>query len=222
MAVKCGIKNYKQLVKELEGLKSAPQKVIDRTLSDVRDRGPGWIAQGITERYGIKKQDITSGKVGTLKIKNSGHNTLQLVYSGRRLTPARFSMSPKSPKPNRGGYTLKASVLKGDRKTIGKIRKLTKKQWANIGRNFRHQGTQNSPQSPWMLQPTGNKKADGINYIPFQRTAQPGEFRTVMRTVSLPQMVTQGKDGPLRPEVEARFTEGLAKRLEHHSKLLEK
>ena len=218
MAVRDGIKGYKDLVKQLEGLKSAPQKAIESTLSDVRKRGPGWIASGITDRYGIKKTDITSGKVGTLKIQSKGSRALRLKYSGRRLTPARFSMSPKEPKANRGSYTLKATILKGNRETIGKIRKLTKKQLANVGRNFQHQGTQNSPQSPWMLQHTGNKKEGGINYIPFQRTTQPGKFKDVMRTVSLPQMVTEGKDGPLRPEVEARFTEGLAKRMEHNMK----
>ena len=100
--------------------------------------------------------------------------------------------------------------------------KLTKKQRAALGKNFTRSGTQNSPKSPWMLQHTGNTKAEGIDYIPFQRRKQPGKFDEVMRTVSLPQMVTQGKNGPLRPEVEARFTEALAKRLEHHSKLLEK
>lgn len=218
MAVKGGIKGYKDLVKQLEGLKSAPQKVIESTLSDVKARGPGWIASGITDRYGIKKTDITGGKVGKLKIQYKGSMALRLKYSGRRLTPARFSMSPKSPKPNRGSYTLKATILKGNRKTIGKVKKLTKKQLTNIGRNFQHQGTRNSPQSPWMLQTTGNKKEGGIDYIPFQRRKQPGEFKDVMRTVSLPQMVTQGKDGDLQPEVEARFMEGLEKRMDHYAK----
>lgn len=216
MAVKGYIKGYKKLVKELEGLKSAPQKAMESTLSDVRQRGPGWIASGITDRYGIKKTDITSGQVGKLKIKNGGHNALILAYSGRVLTPARFKMTPK--KPGEKGYTLKAEILKGDKETLGKVKKLTKKQRAVLGKNFRREGTQNSPQSPWMLQHTGNKKEGGINYIPFQRTTQLGKLNDVMRTVSLPQMVTQGKDGPLHPEVEARFTENLGKRLDHHMK----
>ena len=218
MPVRCEIKGYKKLIKELEGLKSAPQKAVEKTLSDIKSRGPGWIATGITDRYGIKKTDITGGKVGTLKITGTGRNDLKLVYSGRRLTPARFSMSPKSPKPNRGSYTLKATILKGNRKTIGQVKKLTKKQLANIGQNFQHQSTRNSPQSPWMLQHTGNTKEGGIDYIPFQRRKQPGEFKDVMRTVSLPQMVTEGENGPLRPEVKARFTDGVAKRMDHHLK----
>ena len=222
MAVKGGIKGYKKLTKELEALKSAPQKVIDRTLSDVRTRGPGWIATGITDRDGIKKSEITGGKVGTLKMENKGNNTVHLIYSGRRLTPARFSMSPKNPKPNRGAYTLKATILKGRRATLGKVKNLTKQQRLDLAKNFTRTGTQNSPQSPWMLQHTGNTKEGGIDYIPFQRRKQPGEFKDVMRTVSLPQMVTKGKDGPMRPEVEKRFSEALAKRIEHHTKLLKK
>lgn len=220
MAVRCEIKGYKDLVKQLEGLKSAPQKVIDRTMSDITSRGPGWIASGITDRYGIKKAEVTSGKVGKLKIKKLRSSGLRLVYSGRRLTPAHFGMTPKAPGPN--AYTLKASVIKGNKETLGKVKKLTKKQRAALGKNFTRSGTRNSPKSPWMLQHTGNAKTTGLSYIPFQRRKQPGKLNEVMRTVSLPQMVTQGKDGSFHPEVEACFTEALAKRLEHHSKLLEK
>lgn len=228
LAKKCGIRGFDDIVAELRQIEKDAQTVCERTVSDVVNRGPGWIAQGVAERYGIKQSDIIGQKVGQVHAKSTaigigGYHkfSAQLVYTGRRLTPAHFGMKPIRPPSVRSAYTLKATIYKGNRETIGKVKKLTRKQQANIGRNFTHQGTQNSPQSPWMLQPTGNQKA-GVDYLPFQRRGQTNPFEYVMRTVSLPQMVTQGENGPMHPEVAERFTEGLEKRLEHHMKLLEK
>lgn len=220
--VKCQIKNLKKIKKDLDRMKKAPQMVIGRTMSDIKSRGPSWIAQGVVERYGIKKQDIMSGKVGSVSFKGDSLKNLQIVYEGGQLTPAHFGMRPISPPKPGSPYTLKATIYKGNRQTISKIKKLTKKQRENIGRNFTHQSTQNSPQSPSMLQHTGNKKENGIDYIPFQRVSQPGKRVKKFTTVSLPQMVTQGENGPMHPEVAKRFNDGLEKRLNHHMKLLEK
>lgn len=220
--VKVEVKNLKQIKRDLERMKKAPQIVLDRTFSDVKQRGPSWIAKGVTERYGIKKKEILDGSVGQLIFQGDGIHNLQLEYSGRMLTPVHFNMRPISPPSPGNPYTIKATIYKGNRQTIGKIKKLTKKQRANIGRNFTHQSTRNSPQSPNMLQHTGNAKAGGVDYIPFQRGTQPGKRDKKFTTVSLPQMVTEGKNGPMHPEVANRFCEGLEKRVNHHMKLLEK
>lgn len=222
LAEKSGIYNYTKVVKELDkALKDAPRTYMERALSDVKSRGPGWIAEGVTKRYNIKRKEITSGKVGKLNVTGKGIKSVQFEYRGRGLTPVHFGMSPKSPKEG-GSYTLKASILKGERITIGKVKKLTKKQRAALGKNFRREGTRNSPKSPFMLQHTGNQKENGVNYIPFQRTRQPGNLEKKFVAVSLPQMVTEGKNGPMHPEVAKNFDEKLEKRLSHHMKLLEK
>lgn len=124
--VKVEVKNLKQIKRDLERMKKAPQIVLDRTFSDVKQRGPSWIAKGVTERYGIKKKEILDGSVGQLKFQGDGIHNLQLEYSGRMLTPVHFNMRPISPPSPGNPYTIKATIYKGNRQTIGKIKKLTK------------------------------------------------------------------------------------------------
>ena len=207
--VRMAIKNYKTVMKKLEDKKKAPQNVMKAMYSDAKKRVPGWVATEVTKTYGIKKTDITQKKVGDIKAVGSGIKDLKFVYSGRLLTPTHFSMSPKAPKSG-GGYTLKASILKGQKKTLGNVKKLTKKQRASLQRGMR-----NSPQSPWMLQHTGAESADGVQYIPFQRREQPGKMKHVMKTISLPQMVSSERT---KDNIQQAINEGLSKRLDHHMK----
>lgn len=218
MANRNGIVNYKELKTDLKKLtQTAPKTVIEKTLNDVKIRGPVWIAAGVSDHYNVKKAEITGGKIGKVKIKGGSIETLMLQYTGRRLTPTHFGMSPQAPKDGAGSYTSKATIIKGQKKTLGKVKKLTKKQRANIGRNFTKQGQRNSPQSPWMLHSTGAKSADKVQYIPFQRREQPGKLDHVFKSVSLPQMIRKGKDGPLQPTVDARLNEGIEKRFNHYA-----
>lgn len=224
MSVKIEIKDYKKLKKQIEQIKNAPAKGLAAAESDIRDRAPKWIAAGVADRYAISdgtgsgkrvsKNEVLSGNLGKLEIKGGLRNrTMVLKYSGEPLTPVHFGMNPIS-RPHPGTpYTLKWKVLRAGKGTKAKIKQLSKKQRKNIGRNFTHQSTQNSPKSPWMLQPTGAKSADKVQYIPFQRRGQSDPFRHVARGPALPQMVTQGKDGPLRPEVAKHFNENLEKRI---------
>lgn len=223
--VKTGIRNYKQTVRELQALKGKSEKVIQRVMSDMRTRAPGWIASEVVKEYGIKKAEITPAKAGkaakaagSIKVKGETVETMQIVYRGRLLTPIHFHMTPTTP-PAGKGYTLKAEILKGNKAVLGKKKKLTKKQRTNIGRNFHRKGTQNSPQSPWMLQHTGAKSKDKVQYIPFQRREQTGKMMYAFRTVSLPQMVSSERT---REGIDKALEEGLEKRMAQHMKLLEK
>lgn len=217
MSVTCQIKNYKALRKRIEDMKKAPRKVINSTFKDIKSRGPGWIAAGVSEKYNVKARTVTSRKLGTVKFTGNKIDRLQLEYEGRLLTPTHFGMTPKAPK--KGGYTVTAEVVKGKRKELGgSVKKLTKKQRRALAKNFTKSGTQNSPQSPVMLMHTGNTKEGGTNYIPFQRVSANPKDIVVIKRISLPQMVTEGKDGPLHPEVERSFNENLEKRFNHHMK----
>lgn len=227
MAVKFYMKGYKNLKKELNNLKKAPQTVLNRTEADIRSRGPNWIAQGVVERYNLGgsknkgKAEIQSGKIGKLKIKGKLGKDMQLEYEGRYLTPVHFGMNPTDQPVPGTPYTMKWKVLRDGgtpmKSKIKSPKKLTKKQKQNIGRNFTRQSTRTSERSPWMLQHTRNAKTDGVNYIPFQRTSSTGrKMGHVAREVSLPQMVTQGKNGPMHPEVEKIFNANLEKRFDHY------
>lgn len=217
MSVRCQIRDLNILQKKLDEIQKAPKKVIERTISDIRKRVPSWISQEVSAVYGVKKAEINSGKIGTVKVQGGTVQTMKIVYKGRTLTPTHFGMTPKSPGKN--AYTLKASIFKGEKSTLGKVKKLTKKQRAALGKNFTRSGTQKSDHSPIMLMHTGNKKSGGTNYIPFQRKSHRRNDVEAIKTLSLPQMVSSERT---KPQIQKAINEGLEKRLQHHMKLLEK
>lgn len=216
----CTIKNYEALKKQIQKMQKAPKKVIDSTLKEVKSktRGQSWIAQGVAQRYNIKAKEITGQKIGKVAVKGDTLKTLHIEYGGRLLTPTHFGMTPK--KPGKGTYTLKYKVRNSGDEFKQPVKKMTKKQRAALGKNFTRSGTHNSPQSPWMLQ---SASAGSGTFIPFQRRTQPGKMAFVQRAISLPQMITEGKNGPMHPEVAQSFNENLEKRFNHYvSKYLEK
>ena len=213
MSVFCEIKEYNLLQKKLDSMKKAPEKVIKRTMSDIRTRVPGWVATEVTKVYGIKKKEITNHDVGKVKVEGSKPTKAKIRYTGRVLTPTHFGMSPTEPKPNRGAYTLKASVIKGQRTTLGKVKNLTKKQRKAMIYNLTRSGTRTSTRSPIMLMRTGG------TYIPFQRKSTRRSDVHAIKTISLPQMVSSERT---KPGIQEAINTGLQKRLDQHMKLLEK
>ena len=136
---------------------------------------------------------------------------LRFTYKGRRLTPTHFKMSPQA--PTGGAYTLKATIIKGQRSKLGKVKKLTKKQRKALGRNFKGMNPRTSDHSPIMLMHTGNAHAGGTDYIPFQRKSTSRTDVHPIKTVSLPQMITNEK---VASNIYNVIDEKLGKRLEHH------
>ena len=201
-----------QAVADLRELADKSELAMRRTMGDIRKRGSTWIAKGVTKDY-----NLTTAKVKELsKLKVTGDNLNEVTfnYSGRLLTPSHFKMSPTAPKP--GAYTIKATIKRGNRATIGRVKKLTKKQRKNIGRNFQRKGTRNSPTSPPMLVGTGSKREGGTSHIPFQRTTQPGHYDKVIRTLSVPQMIQDGQ-GNTKPAVRESLSENIEKRFNHYT-----
>ena len=209
--VRCQIKGYKNLMKRLNGTKKAPQKVMRALMSDARKRVPGWVSTEVTKVYGVKKADVPN-KIGSLKVVGDNIKDLKFIYSGRKLTPAHFNMSPQAPNPG-GGYTLKATILRGKRSTLGKVKKLTKKQRASMAKNFTRSGSQKSSKSPIMLMHTGNTQAGGVNYIPFQRVSKDRKDVIAIKPTSLKQMIENKKTAE---GISKAINEGLGKRLDHY------
>lgn len=210
MSKKSGIRNYKELTTELEKIKEAPKKVLDKTLTDVKKRGPSWVAAEVSKVYGIKKAEVNKG-AGHVKVEGQSWDTLRLIYSGRTLTPTHFSMSPKIPKADGGSYTLKASIVKDKRATLGKV-KANKKQKNRAG-NFRGENPRKSDHSPIMLMRTGNTREGGTDYIPFQRKSTDRKDIEAIKTVSVPQMVSGARTSA---GIRKALDEGIDKRLEHY------
>ena len=203
------IKNYQGLKKKLDDQKKAPQKVMKALSSDARKRVPGWVAAEVTQTYGVKKSEITGKKIGGVKVQGSDVRNMKVIYTGRPLTHTHFSMSPKVPKQG-GGYTLKATVIKGQRTTLGKVKKLTKKQRAALTKNFTGSGTKTSDHSPIMLM-----RANGGQYLPFQRKSPNRKDIEAIKTVSLPQMISSERTAE---GIQKVINENLEKRLDHHMK----
>lgn len=208
MSVSSGIKNYKALTKQLEDMKKAPKAVLKATTSDVRKRVPGWVNTEVAKVYGVKKSEITSGALGSVKVTGDNIQEIKITYKGRVLTPTHFGMTPKAPGQN--AYTLKAQILRGDKVVLGKVKKLTKKQRAALAKNFTRSGTKNSDHSPVMLM-----RANGGQYLPFQRKSTKRNDIVAVKTVSLPQMVSNERTHDL---IQTAINEGLSKRLDHHMK----
>ena len=123
-SISAQLSNLQQLVADLEAIENGGKKAISNTIKDVKARAPGWIAQEVTAVYNIKKSEITpsgSGKpkkmAGSIQITGETIEELAITYKGRLLTPVHFGMTPKAP-PRGKSYTLKASVLKGQKKVI--------------------------------------------------------------------------------------------------------
>lgn len=210
--INISVRDLQRVTRELQDTNKKAETFMARTMSDAKKRGPGWIAQGVAEEYKTTRKAVTSGKLGKLKVKGDLKH-LTLKYSGQRLDLTQFALTPKTP---RQSYTLKAEVKRGQKMTISQVKKLTKKQRKNIGRNFTHQGTRNSPTSPVMLMQMPNQSG----YHPFQRVSQNRTDLVARKTIALPQMVTEGENGPLHPAPAKYFNEGLEKRVENHRKQL--
>ena len=100
-------------------------RALQSTVRDAKQRIPGWVAAEVTKQYGVSKKQVTSNELGSMRISGDTMQDLRFTYKGRRLTPTHFKMSPKY--PTGGAYTLKATILRGQRSTLGKVKKLTKK-----------------------------------------------------------------------------------------------
>ena len=175
------IENLRQLVADVQAIEAGGRKAISSTVKDVKARAPGWIAQEVTAVYNIKKGEITPSRL---------------------LTPVHFGMTPKAPPAGRS-YTLKAQILKGSKKVIGRYK------------NTRTKGGPYSQRSHWILMGTGNTKADGTSWIPFQRMSKTRTDIQKMTTISVPQMITSDRTNEA---IMLRLNTETAKRLDHHLK----
>ena len=164
------VPNFQELTKQIESQNASMQKAIDRTISDCKSRAPAQITKAVTAVYNIKSSEVAAaGKaakagaktVSEIKVRGVHVNTLQLVYSGRRLTPLHFSMSPKKRPLNKRRYTVKATFFKGQKKTLkGKY------------------------DTPVFLAP----QKQGV-VLPFQRMGDSRKPVYVIHTTSIPQMI---------------------------------
>lgn len=210
----------KKFFNDFAGYINATSDAVDKTIKDGSRRAPGWVSQEVMKYYNFKKGDISPTGKGiakrgangqvlkdaageTRRLKKAGsvsaHGgtiaTFHLTYKGRRLTPLHFGMTPKA--PNANGYTLRMTVRKGQRKTIGRYRKT------------RTKGGPYSGGTGAILMRT--KYGD---MIPMKREGSGSDAKVKgFKTVSVPQAIDNKY---VKKQIEDRVTKEMMKRLEHH------
>lgn len=205
------IQRIDAVMQRVRRIQRGAERVVDRTIKDAKKSVPGWVATEVAKQYNVKSKEVAGNKLGSMRISGSTMQDLRFTYKGRRLTPTHFKMSPTE--PTGGRYTLKATIIKGQQSTFGRVKKLTKKQRKALGRNFKGMNPRTSDHSPIMLMNTGNAHAGGTDYIPFQRKSTSRTDVHPIKTVSLPQMITNEK---VAPNIYKAIDEKLGKRLEHY------
>lgn len=185
------IEGYEDVINQISSMKRDSAKVINRTIGDFKSRGPGWVSQEVVKEYNIKKKDVNETKKG---VKNAGKvrvggvslDNLEIIYQGRVLTPTHFSMKPTSRPANGRAYTVSAQIKKsGGRKALG---------------------------SKVFL---GKSGREGTVQIPFQRVGAARLPIKSVKTLSVPQMIT---NETVSENIHKRINEELAKRLDHNLK----
>ena len=190
------VPNFPKLLGDLKGLNKDVDKAISRTIADCKTRAPAQVTKAVTTVYGIKSSEVTAaGKaakggaktVGSIKVKGVAVDSVQLIYKGRLLTPTHFSMTPRT-RPDAGKkYTVKAAIFKGQKKVLG---------------------------SAVFLASSG---AAGTTEIPFKRKTKKRLPIEAIRTVSIPQMITNER---VADDIQARIDDLLTKRLQHNTERL--
>lgn len=188
--------NFSKMIGSLKGMDIDIQKAVKKTVSDCKTRAPAQVTKAVTAAYGIKSSEVTgAGKaakggaksIGSVKVSGVTVDNVQLIYKGRLLTPIHFSMTPKQRPEGKKKYKVKAAIIKGKKKTLG---------------------------TGVFLAPSGS---EGTVQIPFKRTTEKRYPIEAIRTVSIPQMITNEK---VAEDIKNRLDELLATRLEHHAKRL--
>jgi len=198
--INCKVKNFEKIKDDIKQIKEGSEKALKDTVNDMKSRAPSWVAAVVVETYNIKKSEITpqnkNGKpkkmAGSITVKGETVETLQLIYTGRLLTPTHFSMKPKNrPKAKDAGtgdkhrspapYTVSAEIKKEQRKVLG----------SNVF--------------------LGTNK--GGSDIPFQRVGKGRTPLQAIKTLSVPQMID---NETVKNKIRKKLDDGLDKRLEHN------
>ena len=216
------VPNFAKLVGDLKGLNKDIDKAISRTISDCKTRGPAQVTKAVTAVYGIKSREVTeAGKdakrgvktIGRIKVKGVTVDSVQIIYSGRRLTPIHFPMTPrKSPDGRQSIYTKAPGMLIGKGSPVAMI---NPPKPYKIKVNF-FKEKKSVLRSDAFLAPV---KRGSSTFIPFYRTGKNKTEVKSVRTLGIPQMITNEK---VADDIQARLDDLLVTRLQHNAERIAK
>lgn len=205
------LQNFAGLREQLQGMDEAAERAVKRTVSDFKSRAPGWISSAVVEHYAIKKADVKDAisgtkKLGKVNIGGVAVDNVAIEYQGRPLTPTHFKMKPTK---------VPAKRAKDFKRVPG----------AGVGQGGSDVAMVKPP-APYSITAEIKKGKRvklsdaaflgtnrGTGMIPFQRTRDTRLPVEALRTVSVPQMVT---NPDVAEKIQENIDEGLTKRLQHH------
>ncbi len=185
--------DFAKMVKELNG--KDLEKAIKRTVADCKARGPAQVTKAITAVYGIKSGEVTAaGKEAKGGAKTAG----SITVSGVTVDNVQFIYKGRVRTPAHFSMTPKKRPDAGKKYTVKAA--IFKGQKKALG-------------SKVFLAPSGA----GTMEIPFKRTSERRLPIEAIRTVSIPQMITNEK---VASDIKTRMNDLLNTRLKHNMERL--
>ena len=178
--------NSDAIAKKIRDHEKAAGKALKRTVSDFKSRAPAWIGAAVTEEYGIKKADVKAAI--SSKSKAGSLNIGGITVDNIQIKYEGRVLTPTHFKMQPAArpkkkYKVTAVIKKGSRQQLSPIAFLA------------HSG------------------GAGTVQIPFQRTGSSRLPVKVIKTLSVPQMITNEK---VAEKINKNIVDGLQKRFEHH------
>lgn len=178
------ITNYKEIAKEIEKEKENLAKAVNATINESKKRGYSWINQEVTQVYTIKKKDLKSDQKSAM-VKG------KTKVFGVKVDNVAFRYKGRLLTPIHFKMTPKNKPKKKRYRIKTEIIRGRKK---------------NLPRGVFLV-PTGTKQ------IPFQREGKERLPINSIKTLSIPQMITNKNT---EEKIQERINVELDKRLEHH------
>lgn len=181
-------KQIDRLYIELKGFEkevgAATYNALNRTFDYVITQ----VGRIVPKEYAVKASDVKESFKGGKRMPTQNNLTAALISKGHTLSIAHFPHSPKMPPAKKKKYAVKVTIKRdGGRKTI------------------------NTDPKPFLMH-TGAKSADKVQFNVFRRTGKKRFPITVIRTLSIPQMITNER---IAQEIQKAADEKLMERLEH-------
>lgn len=186
--VSIDILNYAAIQKILgKDLEKRAKTVVRHTVSDVKSRAPGWVSQEVMKKYNVKKKDINTTIKSRKKDEEKKEKGSVIIDAEIKYEGGLMTPTHFQMKPTkRYKHNKKYTVtaqVKSARKSLGE----------GVFLASNHQ--------------------EHARNIPFQRVAENRLPVEVIKTVSVPQMVTNDKVGR---QIQKRLTREMNKRLAHN------
>lgn len=179
------VKNLDEVKKGIEEKEALAVKAVNATTNDFKSRGPGWISQEVTNIYAIKKKDVTQSKKGA---KING----RIRVAGVTMNNVELKYSGSLMTPIHFKMTPKVRPKKPGYRVTVEIKKGNKAKL---------------PKNVFLADNKGGTQ------IPFQREGENRYPIRSVKSVSVPQMITN-KDSSAA--ISQRVNTELDKRLQHN------